>query len=78
MPEDPKVASSALSSNSPTTRGTTPCCSNHWSIRRRTEACELGNSTGTSARLCGKLRLAGSSQACGAYQPSGEEPMAWL
>ena len=78
MPDEPKVASRALSSNSPTTWGVTPWRSNHWSSRSRTEACAVGNNTGMWARLWGKLWLACASHAGGAYQPMADEPSAWL
>ena len=78
MPLAPKVLSRALSSNSPTMRGRIPCCKNQWSIRSRTTLCLVGSSTGTSARLCGKLRLATCKHAGVPYQAMAEAPTARL
>ena len=78
MPAAPKVTSSALSSNSPTTFGRTAWRSNQASNRGRTAAWVVGSSTGTRASEAGKSRCASASRAGGAYQASGDVPSEWL
>lgn len=73
MPWAAKTDSSALSSNSPTTRGTMPRASNQRSSRWRSAECVVGNSKGNAESTAGKAAACTpSTSAAGPYQSTGD------